>query len=493
MKNSKRILTILLIAVVMISLVCVPAFAITEDEVEAQVAASGKGAVAGNVLIWFLCAVAFLKVSQKIDSFLASLGVNVGHAGGSLLGEAMIAMRTISMVMGGGRGFGRTGSAAASAQGAGSSGMSGFFKGGLIGMASRHITNSAVKTATTQTAAVHTVQRQTAQAAETSAEATAPNASVNNEIHNGDAAIHNDNSVSAGAPSQAGVIAADAGTPSAGISQEGMPPVSSAPSDAPPQDGVIITDTGITPQGTIEDGGTIPADMPSEGGVNVTGVDTSIHAPQSGGSVHINSVSSTTPEGTAGNGSNPHTHTKIEHVQASHNTFSSEKVQNNHSFAQGGAVPTLGGMVFSHSLAAGGSFANDVIGMVARGEVAGTITGDMAAQALHSYMGYTASEKEATRQISFRNVEIGGGRITGVEYSPAHPKGIAFSMYHTHKYMAPEGNYQKGLTADGQAWYRQYAVDTVVKTPFKAPDGTVDYDAQIVKRVPKPPARKDRI
>ena len=63
MKNSKRILTILLIAVVMISLVCVPAFAITEDEVEAQVAASSKGAVAGNVLIWFLCAVAFLNVS----------------------------------------------------------------------------------------------------------------------------------------------------------------------------------------------------------------------------------------------------------------------------------------------------------------------------------------------------------------------------------------------------------------------------------------------
>ncbi len=35
---------------------CVPAFALTESEVEAQVAASSKTEVAGNVLIWFLCA-----------------------------------------------------------------------------------------------------------------------------------------------------------------------------------------------------------------------------------------------------------------------------------------------------------------------------------------------------------------------------------------------------------------------------------------------------
>ena len=52
---------------------------------EAAVAASSKEAVTGNVLIWFLCAVAFLKVSQKIDSFMASLGINVGHTGGSLI------------------------------------------------------------------------------------------------------------------------------------------------------------------------------------------------------------------------------------------------------------------------------------------------------------------------------------------------------------------------------------------------------------------------
>lgn len=38
-----------------------------------------------------------LKVSQKIDSFMSSLGINVGHTGGSMLAEAMIAMRGIGV------------------------------------------------------------------------------------------------------------------------------------------------------------------------------------------------------------------------------------------------------------------------------------------------------------------------------------------------------------------------------------------------------------
>lgn len=58
---------------------------------EQEVAEVGKETVTGNLLIWFLCAVAFLKVSQKIDSFMSALGVNVGHTGGSLLAEVMIA------------------------------------------------------------------------------------------------------------------------------------------------------------------------------------------------------------------------------------------------------------------------------------------------------------------------------------------------------------------------------------------------------------------
>ena len=74
MKKSKQILTVLFLAVLVISTLCVPAFALDESEVEAAVAASGKEAVTGNVLIWFLCAIAFLKVSQKIDSLCPTWG-----------------------------------------------------------------------------------------------------------------------------------------------------------------------------------------------------------------------------------------------------------------------------------------------------------------------------------------------------------------------------------------------------------------------------------
>lgn len=74
---------------------------------EADVEAVGKEAASGNLLIWFLCAIAFLKVSQKIDSFMGSLGVNVGHTGGSMLAEMLIAARGITTVknISGGRKF----------------------------------------------------------------------------------------------------------------------------------------------------------------------------------------------------------------------------------------------------------------------------------------------------------------------------------------------------------------------------------------------------
>lgn len=71
------------------------AFAIEESDVEAAINASSAEVVSGNVFIWFLCALAFLKISQKIDSFMSSLGVNVGRTGGSMLGELMIAGRAL--------------------------------------------------------------------------------------------------------------------------------------------------------------------------------------------------------------------------------------------------------------------------------------------------------------------------------------------------------------------------------------------------------------
>lgn len=94
---------------------------------------------------------------------------------------------------------------------------------------------------------------------------------------------------------------------------------------------------------------------------------------------------------------------------------------------------------------------------------------------------------------AFSNVEIGGGRIMGTETTAENPGGIQFGMYHTDQYMAPEGDHSIVKTVDGAQWYKQYAKDTVDKTPYMAPDGSIAYNESIVKKLPKTPQRKDRV
>ena len=52
MKRLKKILFLALMVAALSCLFCQPAFAISEEEVQAQVDAVGKEAVSGNVLIW---------------------------------------------------------------------------------------------------------------------------------------------------------------------------------------------------------------------------------------------------------------------------------------------------------------------------------------------------------------------------------------------------------------------------------------------------------
>jgi len=158
MKRKHRMIFVLAIAVLLTLAFSTTAFAISESDVQAQVDASSRETVSGNVFIWFLCAIAFLKVSQKIDSFMSSLGINVGHTGGSMLAEAMIATRGITdgkKLFGGGgfAGFGGRGSRSASGTSgaSGADGASGgFMSGGLAGVVSRNINRSAAQTATGQ-------------------------------------------------------------------------------------------------------------------------------------------------------------------------------------------------------------------------------------------------------------------------------------------------------------------------------------------------------
>lgn len=275
--------------------------AVTEADVEAV----GKETAAGNIFIWFLCAIAFLKISQKIDSFMSSLGVNVGHTGGSMMAELMIAARGITSAKNvvGGSSF-RGGSFRAGGN-SGSINNSGFMSGGLAGAVGRQFTQS-----------------------------------------------------------------------------------------------VMNTMTGHT--------------------------------------------------------SNP-----------------------------------ISRRAFESSVKKGGDFANNVTGAVAQGNInyTGSMTRTQASQALSSYMGHTG----ITDAPNFSNVEIGGGRITGTETSVDHPNGTSFGMYHADQYMAPEGNYETVTAADNSTWYKQYATDTVERTPYMTGEGKIAYHENLIQKLPNMPKRKDRV
>lgn len=133
-KSRLRKLVILLPSVAaMAACWALPALAVSEADVESAVASQGKEVVSGNLFVWFLCAIAFLKVSTKLDSILQAMGLGVGRAPGSILAEAFMALRGM-----------QAGKAILSGQmpGAGSrsaaagAGATSAFSGGLAGMVS---------------------------------------------------------------------------------------------------------------------------------------------------------------------------------------------------------------------------------------------------------------------------------------------------------------------------------------------------------------------
>lgn len=147
MKHKKKLVILITFVAILVLFSSFPVFAaeLTETDVEKAVAEQGKDAVTGNVFIWFLCAIAFLKVSQKIDSFMASLGINVGNTGGNMMAELLIAGRGISNALhhtGGGGSYRKPSSPGDAAVGGS------FLAGGLAGSVGRHVERSAVNAAT---------------------------------------------------------------------------------------------------------------------------------------------------------------------------------------------------------------------------------------------------------------------------------------------------------------------------------------------------------
>ena len=550
----KRFFLNCLLILVLVAVMSTSAFAISESDVESAVSASGKEAISGNVLVWFLCAIAFLKVSQKIDSFLSSLGLNVGHTGGSMLSEAMIAMRAINTATSAvGSALGsrsRHGSAPASGKpGGGSAAAAGFFSGGLVGMASRKIASDAVRTATTEKNIVQPQQ----------AEATVSRTHANSDTHSGSqsaseqqrqntsqldqnqqtvssravnseqreksqqalhesqhsmdasqlhqdtqsaqeqqfhAALHTEDQQASHLSFQSeqgefvgSVVQSDEFDAS---SEEARTEQSQVMQSALQQEQIGVTQREQAQYTQQETQSSTFGQVESQSRQHTAQSDKQFFSVRNG-------LSKTTiAERTVQAQERPG---RFLHARAPSAAPASAPVSEAPA-ARPAPIPSaptqfrsFGGTLFAKSLYQGGAFANDVIGTVAQGDyrTTGSITGETATRSLMSYMGFTALGEHATNIPHYQDVEIGGGRITGREFTPEHPGGIDFCMYHADQYTQPKGDYSKVYSADDAAWYKQYAEDTVERKPYQTEDGKIAYHEKIVQKLPNPPQRKDRM
>ena len=120
-------------------------------------------------------------------------------------------------------------------------------------------------------------------------------------------------------------------------------------------------------------------------------------------------------------------------------------------------------------------------------DIHSNISGADAQKAFTSYMGINPGGGS-----SYDNVEIGGGRITGTETGSSGNRD--FALYHADQYAAPtQGSYSTVQSVDGSTWYKQYAQDTVEKTPYTSGSGKVAYNESIVQKLPPAPQRKERM
>ena len=381
-----RRITVCLLLVLLMALLSTSAFAVDESEVESAIAASGQDAVAGNLFIWFLCAVSFLKISQKIDSFMTSLGINVGRTGGSMMAEMLIAGRALggaAKATGGAIGniFNR-GHSNTTNQATGQAFTGG--GGGMIGVAKRAVGNAAAASATNTAVGLGSV---------------VGGAMFGSSLNNG---------------------------------------------------GKFATDVvGAVATGNISRVGSITGAKAAQALTSYLGYGATAGngtgAPSSKLAMNADSIPSAAGESLTSPGTD---------IPVSRDMGGDDVIT-----AEGGAT------------AAAAAYADEVESSV--------------------------QDQQAPipqQPPTFRDVEIGGGRITGYETPADGGAERQFAMYNAGQYMTPQsGDYETVQTTDGETWYKQYAQPTVEKTPHKEPGGQIKYDERIVDRMPQVPKRKDRI
>ena len=56
----------------------------------------------GSIFLWLFCAIAFLKVAQRFDTYLATIGLNAAQTGAGIGMEMLVAARVLTGFGGGG-------------------------------------------------------------------------------------------------------------------------------------------------------------------------------------------------------------------------------------------------------------------------------------------------------------------------------------------------------------------------------------------------------
>ena len=353
----------------------------------------------GNFLIWFLCAVGFLKISQKIDNFMQMLGINVGRTGSAMLGEAAIAMKGISAagktISGGGSGAADSGSYMAS-------GSETILQGGLAGVVGRQFHQNAIRNITGKSDSIAS--------------------NIARSVYN--------SSVRNGGGFSANII-------------------------------------GQVAKGDIARTGSIKGEDAVQAFQSYMGIDRANHTKETVGAER-NPASA---ENTAFDNQSTYSDSSHTEMQTSMEQVLAEYQQNigMEPFRIGTELPD-------------GSLSPSFVDHQASpSESNGWEKGEL-------------FHPSADAAVQYSQIEIGGGRIMGMETAKETGNSVAFAMYSTDKYMPPtQGDYKTVTAVDGSKWYHQYAQPTVVKEPFMKENGEIQYKEQIENKLPDAPKRKDRI
>lgn len=369
MKRKTILAIFVVILILMLSVTC---YAITDAEVQAAVDASNKEAVSGNLFVWFLCAIAFIKVSQKIDSFMSSLGISVGRTGGSMMAEAKIVARTVGTAFksGGLSGLGKGGD---NAGGVNPAGLGGFFGG--IG---RKMATGAADMLAGKNSAGGIM------------------ASLGKRAYEG--------SVGKGGSFATSVISSVA---RGDISKMGIITGSNGKS-------AMESYFGLNANVNKNSGQTTDVNQTSKAMLEHGGATTIVNKDEASGTIGFDSYG------------NP--------------------------IGDGSTSDTIG--------------SNDIS---------------------------TIPTGIAEAVPFFSDIEMGGGRITGIETTDDFPEGRKFAMYDADKYIKPEGNFETVTAVDNSKWYKQYTTPTVERTPYMDTEGKVQYNEKIVEKIPRAPMRKDKM